>query len=196
MLAGPETSNMSNFGIVGGPVTIRVNYSTWQWTCGTLSHAIFHDDQFTVWWDTGNFTKICNVVAPMPIPFTDQGQTWHVRVNLYCALSCQISSWSVCNVPVGWKTTNLTKLWILGASTPTPSPIRVKRGTRQQTHNLCFHIIFHFSWCVTSLYRRFPDNHFPGQTFPGQDLSRTITFPDMTFPGKTFPGQVILRIFM
>jgi len=40
------------------------------------------------------------------------------------------------------------------------------------------------------LYRRFPDNHFPGQTFSGQDVSRT-----RRFPYKTFPGQVILRNF-
>ena len=45
------------------------------------------------------------------------------------------------------------------------------------------------------LYRRFPDNHFPGQTFPGQDVSRTRRFPDNHFPGQTFLGQVILRNF-
>ena len=45
------------------------------------------------------------------------------------------------------------------------------------------------------LYRRFPDSHFPGQTFPGQDVSRTRRFPDKHFPGQTFPGQVILRNF-
>jgi len=43
------------------------------------------------------------------------------------------------------------------------------------------------------LYRRFPDNHFPGQTFPGQDISQTRPFLDNHFPGQTFPGQVILR---
>ena len=72
---------------------------------------------------------------------------------------------------------------------------------------------------------RFPDNHFPRQTFPGQDVSQTGHFPDKTFPGQdvsrtfacltrrlfrvgyirrfpdnhfpgqTFPGQVILRNF-
>ena len=26
---------------------------------------------------------------------------------------------------------------------------------------------------LVGLYRRFKDNHFPGQTFPGQDVSRT-----------------------
>jgi len=50
------------------------------------------------------------------------------------------------------------------------------------------------------LYRRFQDNHFPGQTFSGQDVSRTRLFPDNHFPGQrfpreTFPGQVILRNF-
>ena len=50
-------------------------------------------------------------------------------------------------------------------------------------------------FAVPLLYRRFPDNHFPGQTFPGQDLSRTRPFPDSHFPGQTFPGQVILRNF-
>jgi len=45
------------------------------------------------------------------------------------------------------------------------------------------------------LYRRFPVNHFPGQTFPGQNLSRTRPFPDNYFSGQTFPGQVILRNF-
>jgi len=60
-------------------------------------------------------------------------------------------------------------------------------------------------------FRCFPDNHFPGQTFPGQDISQTSRFPDKTFPGQdvsrtrpfpdnhfpgqTFPGQVILRNF-
>ena len=46
-----------------------------------------------------------------------------------------------------------------------------------------------------ALYRRFPDSHFPGQTFPGQVVSRTRPFPDKTFPGQTFPEQVILRNF-
>jgi len=53
---------------------------------------------------------------------------------------------------------------------------------------------------IWSLYRRFPDNHFPGQTFPRQDVSlkdvsRTRRFPGNHFPGQTFPGQVILRNF-
>jgi len=59
---------------------------------------------------------------------------------------------------------------------------------------------------TTSLYRRFPDNHFPGQVvsrtrrfpdkvFPGQGVSRTRPFPNSHFPGQTFPGQVILRNF-
>ena len=47
---------------------------------------------------------------------------------------------------------------------------------------------------AVTLYRRFPDNHFPGQTFPGQDVSRTSRFPDKTFPGKTFPGQDVSPI--
>ena len=50
---------------------------------------------------------------------------------------------------------------------------------------------------------RFPDNHFLGQTFPGQDVSRTTAcpnssiisrtrrFPDNHFPGQTFPGQFV-----
>jgi len=38
----------------------------------------------------------------------------------------------------------------------------------------------------TALCRRFPDNHSPGQTFPGQDLFRTITFPDRRFPDKLY----------
>ena len=57
-----------------------------------------------------------------------------------------------------------------------------------------------------ALYRRFSDNHFPGQTFPGQVVSRTIQFPDKTFPGqelsrtitfpdKTFPVEDVSRTF-
>jgi len=29
--------------------------------------------------------------------------------------------------------------------------------------------------------RRFPDNHFPGQTFPEQDVSQTSRFPDKLY---------------
>jgi len=48
------------------------------------------------------------------------------------------------------------------------------------------------------LYRRFPDNHFPGQTFlgPVQDVSRTSRFPDKTFPGETFPDKLYQGIFI
>jgi len=50
---------------------------------------------------------------------------------------------------------------------------------------------------------RFPDNHFPGQTIPGQDVSRTTacpnssivfrtrSFPDNHFHGQPFPGQFV-----
>ena len=61
-----------------------------------------------------------------------------------------------------------------------------------------------------SLYRRFPDNHFPGQTFPGQvilrnfhvhnvckyQLYRPSPVPDMTynvFSGTLNPTQSIDR---
>jgi len=44
-----------------------------------------------------------------------------------------------------------------------------------------------------SLYRRFPDNHFPGQTFPGQDLSWTRRFPYKTFPGQSLSRTDISR---
>ena len=45
------------------------------------------------------------------------------------ALSCQISRWSVHRVaPPGWKTANLTKLWIWGTTISTHSLIRVKSG--------------------------------------------------------------------
>ena len=57
---------------------------------------------------------------------------------------------------------------------------------------------------VKELYRRFLDNHFPGQTFPGQDVSWTSRFPVKTFPGQDvsrtrpfldnhFPGQDVSR---
>jgi len=59
------------------------------------------------------------------------------------------------------------------------------------------------SWCKKRsssgllwwLYRRFPDNHFPGQTFPRQVVSQTRPFTDNHFPWQTFPGQVMLRNF-
>jgi len=46
---------------------------------------------------------------------------------------------------------------------------------------------------VCTLYRRFPDNHFPGQTFSGQDVSRTSRFPDNTFPGQDLSQKDVSR---
>jgi len=49
------------------------------------------------------------------------------------------------------------------------------------------------------LYRSFQDKYFPGQTFPGQDVSRTSRFPDQSHgfvPDKTFPGQDVSRKYI
>jgi len=42
-------------------------------------------------------------------------------------------------------------------------------------------------------FNRVMDNHFPGETFPGQDLSRTRRFPDKTFPEQSFSRTDVSR---
>jgi len=38
---------------------------------------------------------------------------------------------------------------------------------------------------ISTLYRRFPDNHFPGQTFPGQ-VSHKLHFVRLQYTRPTF----------
>jgi len=40
---------------------------------------------------------------------------------------------------------------------------------------------------------RFRDSHFPRQTFPGQDVSRTRPFPDNHFPGQDVSQKDVSR---
>jgi len=37
---------------------------------------------------------LVTVKLPYP-PFTDHGHIWRLKLNLWCALTCQISGWSI-----------------------------------------------------------------------------------------------------
>jgi len=52
-------------------------------------------------------------------PFTDFGQIWRARMNLWFALPCHISAWwYILSSLRTKKTANLTIVWILGAAVP------------------------------------------------------------------------------
>ena len=42
--------------------------------------------------------------------------------------------------------------------------------------------IHEVSGVFQKVYERFPDNHFPGKTFPEKTYSWIVFFPDKTFP--------------
>ena len=64
-----------------------------------------------------NFGKILTYGAPVPTPFTDEGQMWCAIADPQYTLTCQISSRSIYSVALCWrKTPFLAVFWTLAFS--------------------------------------------------------------------------------
>jgi len=91
-------------------------------------------------------------VAPTLIPFTDEGQIWHARSNVWFIDVCQISARSIRTVvPAGRKIHQNSaisiKFWNWGLCMCVPSQISAKFCLREGFYNLSYNAKIHF-WSV------------------------------------------------
>ena len=102
-------------------------------TC-QISSECFHCVGFQ-WPKATILGKFWLLGAPVPTPYTDEGQIWWAKADRTSTLTCQISSECVHCVAFRWrKTTILGKFWLLGGScTGSLLPISVKFGVLKQT---------------------------------------------------------------
>jgi len=118
----------------------RVKFGVLEQTQGLYLHAKFHLNVFIVS-ASQNIQFLANfeffgVGAPVPTPFTDEGQIWCTIGNTQCTVTYQISSRSVYCVALCWQKPPIFPVFVLDflAVSPIGSSLRnLNTGAQLQT---------------------------------------------------------------